>query len=375
MLSGLRACSSLLMGSILGWGILGPIVHYNKWVNGKVLEYNGVRGWILWVGVAIMTADSFVQLLFSIKFIISGIWSLFIRIKSTIKRENRFVADTPGQIPASWWLIGLLISTISLTLVGHFIFDLKWYFVLLAIPLSFLLSVIAVRCTGETDINPVGGMGKVTQLAYAVVAPHQVTTNLLAAGIVGAGASQAGDMMQDLKTGYLVRVTPRNQFIAQCIGIVAGVVFCVPIFKLFDSAYAIGGEQIPAPAAHAWKAVAVILAKGLEELPLYSGWGILGGIIFGIVVGLINRIAGIINKNWPSYLPSALAFGIGMVVPPKQSLTMFFGAMFSLIWKWGNPTSHLNYFFAVSSGLIAGEGLMGIFTALLKLAGVQPLVK
>lgn len=43
MLSGMRACASLLMGAIVGWGILGPIVHYNKWVTGDIMDYNGMK--------------------------------------------------------------------------------------------------------------------------------------------------------------------------------------------------------------------------------------------------------------------------------------------------------------------------------------------
>jgi uncharacterized oligopeptide transporter (OPT) family protein len=114
------------------------------------------------------------------------------------------------------------------------------------------IKFLKVRCAGETDINPVGGVGKVTQLVFAGLAPQQIQTNLLSAGIVGAGASQCGDMMQDLKTGYEVGVQPRKQFIAQMIGILFGIITTIPIYKLFDNAYKIGGPEIPAPAAHAW---------------------------------------------------------------------------------------------------------------------------
>ena len=91
------------------------------------------------------------------------------------------------------------------------VFDIPVWMTIIAIILSAVLSIVAVRSVGETDINPVGGMGKVTQLAYGGLAPGQMSTNLMAAAITGAGASQAGDMMQDLKTGHLLGASPRKR--------------------------------------------------------------------------------------------------------------------------------------------------------------------
>jgi OPT family oligopeptide transporter len=388
MLSGPRATTSMLLGSIVGWAILGPIIRSHGWAAGPVLSYTGVRGWILWVGVAVMTADSIVQLLFTGKVVIDAMVSLVKKLAAyragkTLERESGItetdqVKEAELQthlIPWYWPVIGLVISTVMLTLIGHFVFDLKYYFVWAAIPLGALLSIIATRCAGETDINPVGGMGKVTQLVFAGLAPKQVTTNLLSAGVVAAGASQCGDMMQDLRTGYVLRVAPKKQFIAQSIGIICGILFCVPIYKLYDSAYHIGADQLPAPAAHAWKAVAEILAKGFSALPLNSQWGILGGAIFGFVIALLGKIISYLGgESKAAWVPSALAFGIGFIVPPKQSISMFVGSMLHLVWQRGWPQQASKYFFAVSSGMIAGEGLMGIFVAILKLLQVQPLV-
>lgn len=151
-----------------------------------------------------MTCDSLVQLLFSVKMIFGGLISV---AKAIVRRPKSIsLSNKSPYLPAWVPILGLIISTILLIFVGHFLFDMKWYFILLAIPLSALLCVVATRCAGETDINPVGGMGKVTQLVFAGVARNQVTTNILSAGVVAAGASQCGDMMQDLKTGYMLQV-------------------------------------------------------------------------------------------------------------------------------------------------------------------------
>jgi OPT family oligopeptide transporter len=382
MLSGPRATGSLVLGAIVGWGIIGPIVQARGYAPGAPMSYvNGIRGWILWVGVSVMAADSVIQLLFTTKVII--VW-----IIDTIKRRRqekhevdlgldplKEIQRDAHMIPWFAPTIGLIMSTIVLTLIGHFVFNIKYYFVWAAIPLGAILAMIAARCCGETDINPVGSMGKVTQLVFAGLAPRQTVTNILSAAIVAAGASQCGDMMQDLKTGYLMRVAPKKIFISQCIGIVAGIIVCVPIYKLYDRAYTVGGDDLPAPAAHAWKAVAVILSTGTSALPPQSSWGILFGCIVGVTLALTNKIVGLVGgDNYAYYVPSALAFGIGMIVPPRQSIIMFAGACLYLVWKRGWPQSANKYFFAVSSGLIAGEGLMGIVVAVLRIANVKPLV-
>ncbi|KAL0489118.1 hypothetical protein AKO1_009024 [Acrasis kona] len=387
MLSGLRATGSLVAGSIIGWAVIGPIVESQKLVQGAPMSYvNGIRGWILWVGVAVMAADSIVQLLSALFTVVIWIVKMIInryRNRNVVESNAGPEHDRPSleqnleahMIPWFWPIIGLVLSTVMLTLIGHFVFGIKYYFVWAAIPLGALLSLIAARCCGETDINPVGSMGKVTQLVFAGVAPKQPVTNILSAAIVAAGASQCGDMMQDLKTGYLMRVAPRKIFISQCIGIVAGIIACVPIYKLFVTAYQVGEHDLPAPAAHAWRAVAEVLSHGKDALPPGSPWGMLGGGIIGLLLSITNKTVSIVGEKYSGYVPSALAFGIGMIVPARQSVIMFTGACIYTLWKRGWPQTAGQYFYAVSSGLIAGEGLMGIVVAFLKICTVGPLVK
>jgi OPT family oligopeptide transporter len=272
------------------------------------------------------------------------------------------------MIPNSWWIGGLTVATVAVTCVAKWMFEIPMHLTLLAVALSSVLAMIAVRSTGETDINPIGGMGKVTQLVYGGVAPGMMTTNLLAAGITGSGASQAGDMMQDLKTGYLLGAKPRAQFKAQLIGILAGILFCVPVYKLFDTAYDIGGEELPAPAAHAWRAMAELLAQGLDALPHNAELAVFCGLVFGVAMPVLGKI-GSIKK----YLPSGLAFGIAFIVPAYYSLAMFVGMVIFQAWRKKHPAKADRLGFSIASGLIAGEGLMGIVVAVLTILGFTAL--
>lgn len=361
-LIGPRVVLSLVGGAILGWGILGPYSQYMEWAPGPVMAYdNGPRGWLLWPGVALMVSEALGALAFS--------WKTFVNAFTMPVAKSLDEEQTvSGHIPNSWWIGGLIGGSILAIIITQFVFEIPWYLTLIAIPVSFVLSIVAVRSAGETDINPVGGMGKVTQLIFGGIAPGSITTNLMAAAITSAGASQAADMMQDLKTGKMLGAAPRKQFIAQLCGICVGILFTVPVYFVFTKAYDLGSEQLPAPAAMAWKAMAEVLNEGFGALPPMAEESILIAGIIGLVIAGLRQIKSIAN-----FVPSGLAMGIAFIVPAYYSLVMFYGLVVWLIWKAIAPSAAQKYNFALASGLIAGEGLMGIVNAGLKIVGIHAL--
>ncbi|WP_442481719.1 OPT family oligopeptide transporter [Aeoliella sp. SH292] len=364
-LVGPRVVLSLLAGCLLAWGVLGPWAQQAGWAPGAVMSYaDGPRGWLLWPGVALMVSEALASVALSWRTFVDAIRGAVAAIEGDFEDDR----TDPTQIPNSWWMGGLALGTLLTMVIAYWIFEIPWYLTLVAVALSSVLSVVAVRSAGETDINPVGGMGKVTQLVFGGLAPGAMSTNLMCAAITGAGASQAADMMQDLKTGHLLGASPRNQFFAQLAGILAGVVFVVPAYYLFNSAYEIGGEELPAPAAHAWKAMAELLADGFGALPPHSEKMVLAGAVLGVLFAVLRRVPSIRN-----YVPSGLAMGIAFIVPAFNSLSIVIGLAAYLIWKAVSPQSAKKYDFAVASGLIAGEGLMGAVNAGLTIAGIGPL--
>lgn len=347
---------SLFLGAVVAWGVLGPMAVDMGWVSSKIMDYKtGPRGWLLWPGVALMVTEALMSLVFSYKSIIN-----------TFKKVDTSGKNKEDEIPKLWWMGGLLVSTIALVIISKILFNISPVLTVLAVAISAILSMIATRSTGETDINPIGGMGKVTQMIYGAVSPGNITTNLMAGAITGAGASQAADMMQDLKTGHLLGACPKKQFKAQCIGILFGIAFAIPIYKLFDSAYKIGEGDIPAPAAHAWKAMAELLGKGLDALPTHAFEAVVISCAVGIVLSILRQFT-----LFKKFVPSGLAMGIAFIVPAYYSIAMFVGSIFFVLWTKKNPANVKAYAFSVASGLVAGEGLMGIVTAILTLLGVN----
>lgn len=241
--------------------------------------------------------------------------------------------------------------------MGHYCFDIRWEMGILAVLVTFFLSIVAARATGETDVTPIGAMGKITQLLYGVIAPAKITTNLMTASITSGAASHAADLLTDLKTGYLLGGNPRKQTISQLFGVLAGTVFCVPIYLLIVDPKKIGTEEMPFPSAMVWESVAKLLSEGVSKLPA----GAVGAMMYGGIAGAILAFAEeFLPKKYTRWLPSVTGLGIAGVIPAFNSISMFLGALIAWILAKVSPKTDENYTISVSSGLIAGESLMGV---------------
>src|ERR1035438_77830 len=130
----------------------------------------------------------------------------------------------PSEVPVSWLVVGLIPITIGLVIVQYLAFHISIPLGIIAVALAFVVSLVCCRATGETDTTPIGAMGKVTQLLYAVLPGAQgiASINLMAAGTTAAAGGAAADLLTDLKSGYLLGANPRKQFIAQFVGIFFG---------------------------------------------------------------------------------------------------------------------------------------------------------
>jgi uncharacterized oligopeptide transporter (OPT) family protein len=353
---GTRIGVSLLLGAILGWLVIGHFVTASGWVSGPTFDYKtGLQSWLLWPGVALMVGESMMALLLSWKSIIRSFY--WPKSKQT---------HAPDNIPNIWWIGGLIIASLLTLFTLHHFFHIVWYLTLLSIVLALVLAMIATRSLGETDINPIGAMGKISQLAFNT---QNISMNLMAAGVASGAAAAAGDMMQDLKTGFLLKASPKKQFLAQCIGVFSGIIGAVSVYKLFEATYTFGGETFPAPSAEAWRAMAMLLTQGLNSLPPHTEQAVLCALIISALLPILRRI-----KPISEYIPSGLAMGIAFIVPAYDSLVMFLGTLTLILWQRSNPKQQALFAYPIAAGLIVGDGLMGIVNALLHLFGVQPLL-
>jgi uncharacterized oligopeptide transporter (OPT) family protein len=367
MITGLRVSASMFGGSMLLYYFVAPWLVAHDAANAAVAgfipsfhpnsdgDFNPVR-WALWGGTAIMVFSSLVQVALN--------WRTVIRAFVIFKKEERDAihdAAEAVEVPNSWLFLGLIPITVGLIVVQYFAFHISVWLGLLSVAFSFVVSLVACRATGETDTTPIGAMGKITQLLYAVLpgAKGIAAINLMAAGTTAAAAGAAADLLTDLKSGYLLGANPRRQFLAQFYGVFFGVLAVVPAWYLMvpDKKSL---EAFNPPATNMWKAVADLLTQGVNHLPPTA----LVAIVIGAIVGMILPV---IEFLWPKakpYLPSAMGLGLAWVVPFQNAFSFLIGAVIVSVWQKWNRKNADTFAIPIASGLVAGESLVAAFIAI-----------
>jgi uncharacterized oligopeptide transporter (OPT) family protein len=318
-------------------------------------DFNPAR-WALWGGTSVMVFASLVQVALN--------WRTVIRAFVIFKKEERDAVHDAAEaveVPNSWLIIGLIPITLGLIIVQYFAFHIAVWLGLLSVAFSFVVTLVACRATGETDTTPIGAMGKITQLLYAVLpgAKGLAAVNLMAAGTTAAAAGAAADLLTDLKSGYLLGANPRRQFLAQFYGVFFGVLAVVPAWYLMvpDKKSL---EAFNPPATNMWRAVADLLTQGINHLPHTALIAIVGGALVGSALPLLEAL-------WPKarpWLPSAMGLGLAWVVPFQNALSFLIGGVILTVWQKWNRKNSDTYAVPIASGLVAGESLVAAFIAI-----------
>ncbi|AMD21291.1 HER012Wp [Eremothecium sinecaudum] len=408
MIMGLPTVSYILVGCILGWGILAPLARYMKWINpgADVNDWeNGVQGWILWSSLSIMIADSLVGLIvFSVrtfvKFMLVDSKAELLSAKIEDAMESALLEDhldindmmhcnaSSGQqsillasserdnevdskhlVRYTTVVSGLVLSCAVCVLTLIYLFGAKiipLYAVVTSLCLAIFLSVLGVRALGETDLNPVSGVGKLSQIVLAFIVPRDhkaaVLINLVSGAVAEAGAQQAGDLMQDLKTGHLLGASPRAQFLAQLIGGTWSIILSSIVYLFYNKVYDIPNEQFKIPTAVVWIDCArLVTGAGLPDHALECS------LVLGVIFAFFSLIKNCLNKKWTVYIPSGVATGVGIYSSPSFSIARFMGGIFAYWWlrKLQTDLGAKTKMIVFSSGLVLGEGVCSILNMIL----------
>lgn len=365
---GLRITFWMIVGSLTLIFALGPEAYQYEWVStatGETIRaasqpWKAWREIGVWFGVPIMVAHGL--LTFALQ------WRTIGRAFRGIgggNQDNALVRTV--EPPFSWFAWGTAFGGAGVVYVAQAYFHVPWYYGLLAVFMTFFLSLVACRATGESDITPIGAMGKIMQLTYGVLIPQSMTANLMTAGITSSAAGSAADLLNDLKSGYLLGANPRRQSIAQLLGVLAGTAATVTGFYLLvPDATALNGlgteaPKFPAPAAQAWKAVAEVFQLGLANMHPMHQKAIQYGLLIGVVLVFLENFAPKGKKWWPS----ATGLGLGFILPFQYPMSMLLGAVIAWVWSYANKDNAEDYLVPVASGVIAGVSIMGVLVAIL----------
>lgn len=361
-LMGIKTGFSLLLGGILNYAILAPYLIKEGIIAGP--GFKNITIWALWGGVAMMTTSSLFAFFAKPQVLIASFGSLF-------SKRRPGSEDVLKDIELPMWvsLIGVPIVGAAVVYTGHLFFDFSVWLGIIAIPLVFVFTLISVTSTGLTSITPIGALGKLTQLTFSVIAPGNIPTNIMAAGINAEVSGHASNLIMDIKPGYMLGAKPRQQAVGHVLGIIAGAAVSVPVYyMLFNNDLSLlTSEKLPMPAAQIWRAVAEVLAKGLGFLHPSAQLAIVVGAVFGVVFEVLNTVT---KGRFPI---SAMGFGLAFVLAFNDCLTMGLGSIFFWLMAKAlkDPKATLHRIFVsnqetLCAGVIAGGALIGILLIILE---------
>lgn len=399
------------VSAIVLYGIIGPVLVANGTFVapfGFTAAGDTTNRFFLWPGIALMTITAFTELFIHYDSLWRGakggvqeLRLVFMRginffrrvvLRTTLSEEqnNKYNSTideldifTEDQlVPAWWWVGGTLVSIVFTCAIMGTYFHMPVYQSILAVILAFLFSFVGIQATGETDINPTGSIGKMSQLVFAKMPADTIQqvmkNNLMAGNISASAASQAVDMVGDLKTGQLVGASPRSQFLAQFVASFFAIAIAVGLFILFADAYPciidpaidVSDCEFGLVAVTAWTKVTQLLTGASD--PLSTG-SIIATVICSVAaVALPLTRHFFVPQQYHRYFPSASAIGISMINPqPEIPLSMFLGWLGGKIWLKYRPESHTELMYSVSGGLIAGQGISAIVQAVFTITGVK----
>lgn len=364
---GLKTASYLFCGGLLSWLVIMPLIAtfgsdlvlFPATVSIQELyAASGSDGlwanYIRYIGAgAVMTGG------------IIGMVKIIPMIIKTFKRSmggfgKNEVSSIRTQQNLSVMTIGIIVLLTALAMWLLPFIPLNLFGALIVIVAGFVFAAVASRIVGTIGCNnnPASGMTIATLLIACLLFRASGQTDMKAmTGIVAIGCIVCGivcvaaDTSQDLKTGFLVGATPRKQQIGELIGCLTSAMFIGAIMLLLNNAWGYATTELPAPTATLMRMVIEGVMGG--NLP----WNL---IAIGVFIALIAEILGI----------EVLPFGVGMYLPITTTAPILFGALVR------TAVEHMKYKsedekkkctdsgVLYCSGLIAGEGVVGIVLAL-----------
>ncbi|KAM3317366.1 hypothetical protein ACQJBY_035171 [Aegilops geniculata] len=396
---------SMLVGSAVSWGFLWPYIETKEgdWYPADLRSgsLSGIKGYRVFIGVSMILADGLFNFL-SIMFRTSR--TMTKRRKQPMssaggnvnqpfqhligegpdmeqqktaksfderRRAQVFLRDSiPNMITIGVYILLAALSTAAVPILYR---QLHYYHVALVYLMAPLFTFCNVYGYGLTDMNLSSTYAKITMLVFGSwvgLRDGGVVAGLVACGIMMCTLSNGGDVMQDLKTGYLTLTSPRAVLISELIGTAFGCLINPTVFWVFYKVYktgeAAGGDIPDVPYARVYRGMAM-LSVGQDGLPRHSM--LLAKIFFMLALALcmLRELASRWEWRVQAYLPSTVAMAVAFFVPPDMSIGMCVGSLVLWLWERTDPLEERMLSSPVASGLICGDGLGSLVSSLLTL--------
>lgn len=371
---GPRVAAVMVGGGLLSSLVIIPLIAW--WGEGRltplfpetaltIAEMSAGQIWsryVRYIGAGAVAAAGILTLIRSIPTMVESV-----RVGTQQMRrradESETVPRTSVDLPFQTTVVGA-VSVVALLAIVPQAFgalDVFWHRLVAALLVAifaFLFVTVSSRIVGMVGVtsNPTSGMTIAALLGTSAVflaagwtGPSGKVAALTVGTVVAIAASIAGDMSQDLKTGFLLGATPRLQQIGEILGVLTSAAFVCLAVILLDGAYGFGTKELPAPQATLMK----LVIEGVLDRAL--PWALVGiGVAITVVAALLR-------------LPT-LAFAVGVYLPVATMVPIFLGGI--LAW-WAKRSARteseskgrLDQGVLLGSGLVGGEGLVGLLIA------------
>lgn len=350
--------ASLVIIPLLDWwgqGMTAPVFPELKLTIAEMSPGQLWNRYVRYIGAGAVAAAGIITLVRSIPTMMESfrVGLAQLRRRAT---DHDFVPRTSHDLRFSTTIVGAICVVALLTVVPQAFGTLPGFThrlvaaVLVAI-FAFFFATVSSRIVGFVGVtsNPTSGMTIAALLGTAAVFLAMGWTDMagkagaLTVGtVVAISASIAGDTSQDLKTGYLLGATPRYQQIGQLLGVLTSAAFVCMAVLILGEAHGFGSEEVPAPQATLMK----LVIEGVLDRTL--PWGLVAiGVGITIVAALLR-------------LPP-LAFAVGVYLPVAAMVPILFGGLLRMwVDRSKNAQASADHGVLVGSGLVAGEGLVGV---------------
>lgn len=374
---GPRIASFMFVGSIVGWLVIIPLIclfgpdislypaEAGVTVSQLFAEGGASAIWsnyVKYIGAGAIATGGIISLIKSLPLIISTFRD---SMKSMKGSQNGGTLRTDKDLPMGIILAGIVAMVFIIWFVPAI--PVNFLGALMIVVFGFFFATVSSRMVGMigSSNNPVSGMAIATLLlaTFAIKATGETGIDGMK-GAIAIGsviciiAAIAGDTSQDLKTGYLLGATPKTQQIGELLGVVVSGLAIGGVLYLLDAAWGYGTAEVPAPQAGLMKMIVEGIMGG--ELP----WTL---VFVGVFLALGLEILRI----------PVMPFAIGLYLPIYLNTTIVIGGVVRMFLdgrkKVDSKTkeSQVTNGTLYCAGMIAGEGLVGIFLAILAVAGIS----
>ena len=371
---GPRISSYMFSGGVLAWMVLIPIIvlfgaeatlYPGTQSIGAIFAAEGASGiwdnYIRYIGAGALAAGGIISLVKSLPLIVRTFRDA---IKSMKNGASTDTSRTAKDLSMKVILISILVLTVAIWLIPAIPVTLVGAIIIVIF--GFFFATVSSRMVGlvGSSNNPVSGMAIATLLVSTLVLKltgdagmHGMQGAIAIGSIICIIAAISGDTSQDLKTGYLLGATPIKQQIGEIIGVIISGLTIGGALYLFDRAWGFGSETLGAPQATLMK----MIVEGVMENNL--PWGL---IIIGVFIAVVVELIGI----------PVLPFAIGVYLPVHLNACIMVGGLIRLAFDKMKKDKEekdaiVNNGVLCCSGMIAGEGLVGVLLAIFAIVGID----